>query len=57
MTFHEYENKLWCHHCGAQEKVDLKNICECKTESEIVPLGVGQKELSKKLMNYFLNLK
>ena len=53
MTFHEYENKLWCHHCGSQKKVDLKNICECKAESEIVPLGVGTERVEQKANELF----
>ncbi|MDA7841544.1 primosomal protein N' [Gammaproteobacteria bacterium] len=53
MTFHEYEKKLWCHHCGAQEKVDLKNVCKCKIESEIVPLGVGTERVEKKANELF----
>ena len=53
MTFHEYEKKLWCHHCGAQKKVDLKNICECKAENEIVPLGVGTERVEQKANELF----
>ena len=53
MTFHEYENKLWCHHCGLQTKVNFKNICECKSESEIIPIGMGTERIEKRAKELF----
>ena len=53
MTFHEFENKLWCHHCGLQKKIDLNNICECKSSNEIVPVGVGTERIEKKAKELF----
>ena len=53
MTFHEYENKLWCHHCGLQKKVDLKKICECKSENGIAPIGIGTERVEKRAKELF----
>ena len=53
MTFHEFENKLWCHHCGLQKKIDLNNICECKSSNEIVPVGIGTERIEKKAKELF----
>ena len=57
MTYHEFENKLCCHHCGFQKNVDLKNICGCKSSCEIVPVGVGTERIEKKARELFPNSK
>ena len=47
MTYHKYDNKLYCHHCGQQKKIDPKNVCNCKNKSEceVIPLGIGTERI------------
>jgi primosomal protein N' (replication factor Y) len=55
MTFHKNENILWCHHCGYKKKININDICACKSESEIVPLGTGTERVETKCKSLFPN--
>ena len=57
MTYHLNENKLWCHHCGFQMKVDIKKPCGCSNECEIIPLGQGTERVEIKIKKLFPNAK
>jgi len=53
MTFHKNENILWCHHCGSKKKINVDEICSCKDENEIVPLGTGTERVETKCKELF----
>tara|TARA_B100000524_G_scaffold347697_1_gene250230 strand:- start:2093 stop:4261 length:2169 start_codon:yes stop_codon:yes gene_type:complete len=55
MTYHDYDSKLYCHHCGYQKKVNLKNICSCdkRNECNIIPLGAGTERVETKAKSLF----
>ena len=57
MTYHLNENKLWCHHCGFQTKVDIKKPCGCSDDCEIIPLGQGTERVEAKIKKLFPNAK
>jgi len=55
MTYHDYDSKLYCHHCGYQKKVNLKNICsgDKRNECNIIPLGAGTERVETKAKSLF----
>ena len=53
MTFHKNENILWCHHCGYKKKINIDEICSCKDNNEIVPLGTGTERVETKCKELF----
>ena len=53
MTFHKNENTLWCHHCGYKKPLANMNICDCKEDCEIVPLGTGTERVEAKCNELF----
>jgi len=57
MTYHLNENKLWCHHCGFQTKIDIKKPCGCSDDCEIIPLGQGTERVEAKIKKLFPNAK
>ena len=56
MTFHKFENKLYCHHCGNQKKINPKKICS-NDNCEIIALGVGTERIEKQANKLFPNHK
>ena len=53
MTYHASTKNLWCHHCGYQKKIDLKNICGCSDDSDIIHIGQGTERIEAKLNSLF----
>ena len=51
MTFHKNLNKLSCHHCGKQNRVE-KRCAECKG-NELLHIGYGTERLEETLLEIF----
>ena len=59
MTYHEYDSKLYCHHCGYQKKINLKSICsgDKTNKCDIIPLGAGTERVEAKAKSLFPHAK
>lgn len=53
LTFHRFENKLTCHHCGHGESIP-KTCPKCRNEN-LVELGSGTEKLEYTILSQFPN--
>lgn len=51
MTFHNFSNKLCCHHCGTQ-RTKYPTCLSCKSK-ELITLGMGTEKLEEVLTKHF----
>jgi primosomal protein N' (replication factor Y) len=52
LTFHQKINRLSCHHCGLNKK--MNNICSsCNEPDSLINLGIGVEKLQEEILNYF----
>lgn len=50
-TYHQQQNRLFCHHCGSQKKMPTQ--CPTCQSTEIIPIGVGTEQLESTLSSIF----
>lgn len=52
LVLHKAKNKLICHHCGHQEKLE-KNCKSCGEENSLISVGAGVEKVEEEVRNLF----